>query len=187
MFTIAMIKKPFMQNQRLDEENHIQDLSGPDAILKMKELGEAARICFFTTLTDSRPLPTRPMAVQAVEEDGSFYFFSAASSNKNHELQQDAHVQLLFANGGSSEYLSVYGIAGISQDRAKIKELWNEYAKVWFQGGPDDPELTLIRIQPQSAYYWDTKHNKIVQWAKMAASLVTGKTMDDGVEGELKP
>lgn len=58
---------------------------------------------------------------------------------------------------------------------------------MWFQDGPDDPDLTLIRVQPQHARYWDTKHNKMVMWAKMAASVVTGKTMDDGVEGTLKP
>ncbi len=175
-----------MQNQRIDEENHIQDLSGAEAIAKMKELGEAARVCFFTTLSETHPLPTRPMALQAVEEDGSFYFFSAKSSNKNYEIKEDVHVQLMFANGSSSEYLSVFGPATVSEDRAKIKELWNEYAKIWFQGGVDDPELTLIRVQPEAARYWDTKHNKLVQWAKMAASMVTGKTMDDGREGDLK-
>ena len=176
-----------MQDQRHDEDNHIQDLSGAEAIEKMKKLAEDARTCLFTTMTDSRPLPTRPMALQTVEADGSFYFFSAASSNKNDQLQEDSNVQLLFSNNGSSEYLSVYGTASISQDRAKIKELWNEFAKIWFQDGPDDPDLTLIRVQPQQARYWDTKHNKMVQWAKMAASMVSGKTMDDGVEGTLRP
>ncbi len=176
-----------MQDQRHDEDNHIQDLSGAEAIQKMKELAEAARTCFFTTLTDSRPLPTRPMALQTVESDGSFYFFSAASSNKNDQLQQDSNVQLFFANNGSSEYLSVYGTASISQDKEKIKELWNKFAEIWFQGGPDDPDVTIIAVTPQEARYWDTKHNKVVQWAKLAASMVTGKTMDDGVEGTLRP
>lgn len=181
------LKSQTMQDSRHDEDNHIQDLSGTEAIQKMKELAEAARTCFFTTLTETRPLPTRPMAVQVVEEDGSFYFFSAASSNKNNELEQDSHVQLLFSNNGSSEYLSVYGIANISTDKAKMKELWNKFAEVWFPDGVDDPDLTLIRVRPDHARYWDTKHNKVVQWAKMAASMVTGKTMDDGREGTLRP
>ena len=33
--------------------------------------------------------------------------------------------------------------------------------------------------------YWDTKHNKMVQLLKIAASIVIGKTMDDSIEGEL--
>lgn len=176
-----------MQNPRIDEDDHIQHLSGAEAIAKMKELAEAARTCFFTTLTDTRPLPSRPMALQEVGDDGSFYFLSAKSSNKNFEIREDGNVQLFFANMGSSEYLSVYGRASISTDREQIKKHWSDFAKVWFQGGVDDPEVTLIRITPEDARYWDTKHNKLVSLLKMAASVVTGKTMDDGVEGNLKP
>ena len=57
---------------------------------------------------------------------------------------------------------------------------------MWFQNGKDDPDLTVIRVQPQDIRYWDTKNNRVVSFLKMAASLATGKTMDDGVEGELK-
>ena len=57
--------------------------------------------------------------------------------------------------------------------------------KTWFQEGKDDPDLTIIRVQPTAVYYWDTKHNRMVAGLKIAASLLTGKTMDDSVEGEL--
>ena len=39
---------------------------------------------------------------------------------------------------------------------------------------------------PTKCECWDTKHNKILQLLKIATSMVTGKTMDDSVEGELK-
>ena len=58
--------------------------------------------------------------------------------------------------------------------------------KAWFQDGPEDPKVSLISVTPESSQYWDTKHNKLVSILKIAASVVTGKTMDDGVEGELK-
>jgi hypothetical protein len=41
-------------------------------------------------------------------------------------------------------------------------------------------------VKPESTVYRDTKNNKMIQLIKMAASLVTGKTMDDGVEGKLR-
>lgn len=176
-----------MQHQHTDESEHIQHLSGSEAIAKMKELAEAARTCFFTTLTESRPLPSRPMAVQTVDEEGSFYFLSGKSSDKNFDIREDSQVQLFFANPGSSEYLSVYGRASISTDREQIRKHWSEMAKVWFQGGVDDPEISLIRVRPEAARYWDTKHGKLVQLAMMAASVLSGKTMTDGVEGNLKP
>lgn len=173
-----------MQDSRHDEEDHIQNLSGTEAIEKLQDLADG--ICMFTTFADTRPAPSRPMALQAVEDDGSLYFFSAASSNKNKELAHDPGVQLFFSNEGSSEYLSIYGKATISRDRARIDKYWNPFIKVWFQEGKEDPAITVIRVQPQDIRYWDTKNNRVVSFLKMAASLATGKTMDDGVEGKLK-
>lgn len=172
-----------MQDSRHDEEDHIQNLSGSEAIEKLQELAQG--ICMFTTFTDTRPAPSRPMALQGVEDDGALYFFSADSSNKNKELARDAGVQIIFCKEGSSEYLSIYGKATISRDQARIDKYWNSFIEVWFQEGKEDPALTVIRVEPEDVRYWDTKHNRVVSYLKMAASLATGKTMDDGVEGEL--
>lgn len=175
-----------MEHNFHDEDNNVQNLEGTEAIKKLKEIAEAARICMFTTFTTHRPMPSRPMALQKVETDGTLQFLSATNSDKNHEIQEDGEVQLLFANTGSSEYLNVYGHAKISKDREKIKELWSPLAKAWFQEGPEDPKISLISVSPFSSQYWDTKHNKLVSILKIAAAVVTGKTMDDGVEGNLK-
>jgi general stress protein 26 len=175
-----------MQDPKHDEPGHIQHYEGAAAIEKLKELAENARMCMFTTHTGKPPMPSRPMALQTVEDDGTLQFFSAASSNKNMEIAADSDVQLFFGNNSDSEYLSIYGKAKISTDRAKIKELWNPIAKVWFQEGADDPDLTLISVRPIEIKYWDTKHNKLIALLKMGAAVVTGKTMDDGVEGSLE-
>lgn len=175
-----------MQDPKHDEPGHIQHYEGAAAIEKLKELAENARICMFTTYTASRPMPSRPMALQRVEADGTLQFFSAASSNKNLEIAKDSEVQLFFENPGDNEFLSIYGTAKVSTDRAKIKALWNPIAKVWFKEGADDPDLTLISVTPEETKYWDTKHNKMIALLKMGAAMITGKTMDDGVEGELE-
>ncbi|GAB3923305.1 pyridoxamine 5'-phosphate oxidase family protein [Larkinella terrae] len=172
-----------MQDPRHDEDGHIQNLSGAEALEKLKELADGT--CMFTTFTTSRPAPSRPMALQGVDDAGVLYFLSAASSNKNKEVEADPAVQLFFCKEGSSEFLSLYGSATISRDRAKIEAYWTPFAKAWFQGGKDDPDLTVISVKPENCRYWDTKNNRAVALIKIAASLVTGKTMDDGVEGEL--
>jgi hypothetical protein len=41
-------------------------------------------------------------------------------------------------------------------------------------------------VKPVDAYYWDTKNNKLVSLLKIGAAIVTGKSMDDGIEGELE-
>lgn len=174
-----------MENKNNNENDHLKNYTGPEAIKKLKHLAENAGICMFLTFKAVRPMPARPMNLLKVDEDGTLYFFSEKTSNTNTEILTDPSVQLFFENRGRSEYLSVYGNATITQDREKIKELWTPAAKIWFQGGAEDPALTLISVKPHDVQYWDTKHNKMVQLLKMAASLVSGKTMNDGVEGKL--
>jgi general stress protein 26 len=94
-------------------------------------------------------------------------------------------VQLFFLNTAKYEFLSVYGEATITRDRAKIDELWTDIAKAWFEQGKDDPRVTVIKVAPAEGYYWDTKDGKLVSLLKIAASAVTGKTLQEGVEGTI--
>ena len=161
-------------------------LGGKEAIEKMKELIRHNAVCMFTSNIEEVPLQTRPMTTQEIDEEGNFWFFSARSSHKNDEVRSDARVQLLFANTSESEYLTVYGTAAIVDDRKKIQDMWSPMVKAWFQGGKDDAELTLLKVKPESAYYWEPKQNKMVTLFKMALSAVTGKQMEIGQEGKIQ-
>jgi len=81
--------------------------------------------------------------------------------------------------------LNVFGKAFIYKDKSTIENKWSPMAKAWFTEGKDDPNLTVIRVQPDYAYYWDTKSGKVVSLLKIAVGAVIGKTLDDGVEGNL--
>ena len=59
-------------------------------------------------------------------------------------------------------------------------------AKTWFNEGYDDPELTLIKIDPDDGYYWDTKDGKVISLIKMVAGAITGKELNSGVEGRIR-
>jgi general stress protein 26 len=171
-----------MKNQR----DSFQDLYNEDAVGKIRKLVDHNPLCFFTTSLNQLPLQARPMSTLEVDDHGNLYFLSSVTSNKNMQLQSDPRVQLFFGNKGSSEFLSVYGEARIFTDRQSIEAVWSPIAKIWFQEGKDDPEVSVIQVTPIDAYYWDTKNNKAVSIVKMAASFVSGVTMDDGVEGKLK-
>jgi len=164
----------------------VKNLSSTEAIEKIKQLAEDADICHFVTNLSTLPLTSRPMSTQEVDEEGNIWFMSRNTSVKNQEISKDSHVQLFYAKNSSSEYLSVYGTAQILIDKAKIKELWQPIAKAWFTEGEDDPSITLLKVKPLDAYYWDTKDNKFVSLIKIAASAISGKEMDGGIEGTLK-
>lgn len=161
-----------------------KDLQNDEAKKKIKELVDDIKTCMFCTSTGELPFNTRPMATADVDEEGNLWFMSNVESNKNDEIKDDDKVQLIYAKGGGSHFLSVSGKAFILKDQDKIDEYWNMFAKAWFDG-KRDPDLSLIKIVPDSAYYWDTVHGKMVSLLKIAISSVSGKTMDDGVEGKI--
>jgi general stress protein 26 len=157
-----------------------------EAIEKIRDLAKDINIAMLCTNLSNTPISTCPMATQEVDDAGQIWFLSVKNSNHNHDIEQDGRAQLIYAHPNQFAFLSLYGTAEILDDRQKIEELWSPEAKIWFQKGKDDPNISLIRFLPEEGYYWDTKTNKMIAFLKMAASLVTGKTMDDGIEGKLK-
>jgi general stress protein 26 len=173
-------------NQQQPEENK-KNLLGSEAGRKIKELAEKAKSCFFcTAITTGQAIKTRPMAVQKVDGNGNLYFLSANDSHKNAEIAQGNQVQLLFQGGAHSDFLSIYGTAAISTDKALIDELWEPILKTWFTEGKDDPRITVLIVDAQEGYYWDNKHGNAVAFAKMLAGAAMGKTLDDSIEGTLQ-
>ena len=166
-------------------KGEIQNLDHQAAIDKFKELVKHNPVCLFTTDLSKTPLQTRPMSTQKVCDQGNFWFLSDRDSDKNQEISNESEVQLFFSNTGDSEYLTVFGEATISEDKKKIEELWTPIAKAWFTEGKDDPRISVIKVTPKDAFYWDTKSGKMISMIKIAASVLAGKTMDNGVEGSL--
>ena len=172
-------------NQQQPEENH-KALEGSAAIDKIKELTDKASTCFFCTNIDSgKPFSTRPMAVQKMDDEGNLWFLSSNDSHKNQEIAENPGVQLLFQGSDYSDFLTLWATATISEDKQKIKELWNPMLKVWFTGGEDDPRISVIKVEPETGYYWDTKNNAAVGLVKRIAGAIAGKTTDDTIEGEI--
>jgi general stress protein 26 len=175
-------------NRQQPEKNR-EHLSDSEANEKIKQLIEKAKkTCFFcTNIKTGEPFATRPMSVQKIDDDGTLWFLSSIDSNKNEHLRDDPSVQLLFKGSDYSDFLSLYGTTHVNQDPNKIEELWEPILKTWFTEGKDDPRITVIRFTPEHGYYWDTKHAQIVAFAKQMIGAAIGKTLDDSIEGNLRP
>lgn len=174
-------------NQQQPEHNR-ENLSGQAAISKMAELAKEAKTCFFCTdARNSDSCGTRPMTVQEVDEQGNLWFLSASDSHQNREIAGNPSVKLFFQGSPRAEFMVLDGQATISRDQAKIDQLWNFMHKTWFTEGKDDPRITLLKVTPTLGYYWDNKHGTAVAGVKMLIGAVVGETLDDSVEGTLRP
>jgi general stress protein 26 len=171
---------------RNQPEDHREDLHGPDAVKKIKEMVEQAENCFFcSAVITGESNGDRPMNVRQVDDEGNLWFLSASDSRKNQELSIDPSVRLYFQGSKHSDFMQLSGVATISTNKEKIKELWSPLLQTWFTEGINDPHITVIKVAPSEGYYWDTKHGLAVAGVKMLIGAVLRKTMDDSVEGKL--
>lgn len=169
------------------KEKNLENLMGKEAVEKVQELIEKADTCFFcTSIETDKAFETRPMSPQKVDDNGTIWFLSAKDSHKNLDLQETPKAQLLFQGGSYSNFLSLYGRVIVSQDKAKIHELWEPTLKTWFTEGEDDPRITVLEFIPSEGHYWDTKNGMVVATAKRLFGSIVGETYDDSIQGDIK-
>lgn len=162
-----------------------KNLIADEAISKLQDLVGKSPTCMFATRLEEAPFHVIPMQVQETDYEGNLWFFSSADSTHNAQITADPRVQLIFANSSDMEFLTIFGTASISTDRAQIDRLWNTLVGAWFEGGKDDPNISLIRVQPVAAHYWDTEDGKVLTIAKMLTKAATGADINTSVQGSL--
>jgi len=172
-------------SEKHDHDTHYHELSGDAGQKKIAELIKGIRIAMMTTLAKDGTMSARPMAVQDTPFNGTLWFLTRRGSEKLEELDEDRHITLAFAEPKDSKYIALKGIARVSQDRARIKELWNPMYKAWFPGGEDDPEIAVLKVEVSEADYWEASGSKLVMLAKYAAASVTGGKVPIGEAGHV--
>ena len=131
-----------------------------------------------TTVHDeSGALAARPMACQQADPDGTLWFLAFADSEKTDEIRRSPQVNVAFTEEG--KWVSVAGRAAVLQDPARARELWNDFAEAWFQCEPEDPKVAVIRVDGESAEYWDSP-GKVGTLVGVLKAKVTGNRPDDG-------
>jgi general stress protein 26 len=156
-------------------------MATPDPWAKLHSLIKDIQFTMMTTVCPDGSLRSRPMATHKDDQfDGTLWFFTNDHDAKVHEILEDTHVNLSYADPGKNDYVSVSGRATLVKDKAKAKELWNPLYKAWFPDGVDDPQLALIRVDVDRAEYWDSPNSKMVQLAGFVKALVTGEQARGG-------
>jgi len=138
---------------------------------KAWQLARSMRTCILVTW-DGRRTRARPMSGTVDQASHAVYFLTDVSAEKIAQITAHPRVTLIFSNEGGDEYATLEGDATVSNDRAKIRELWTPFAKAWWQSA-DDPAIRLLQVDPSEAEIWEGP-NKLVATAIMLTSAITG-------------
>lgn len=144
---------------------------------KVWDLMEKIGVAMLVT-KDGEKIRARPMGAYVARDENRVYFLADARQHKDDEIARNPGVNLAFANASSQKYVSVTGRAEVSNDRAKIKQLFTTTAKAWWDNA-EDPNIRVLKITPDDAEYWDTP-GTVVSYVKMVAAAATGTRPDIG-------
>lgn len=154
---------------------------------EIREMVKDIQFAMLCTINKNGHVHSRPMGTQGMDKDGDIWFLTAKDSEKIDEIKANPNVCVSYAEPSDNTYICIMGEAKEVDDQRKIDEFWTPIAKAWFPKGKDDPNLTLIKVIPNEAEYWDSDSNKIVVGIKMLSTIVTGKKyIDEGAHGTVK-
>lgn len=158
-----------------------------DKLERLYELVQDIRIAMMTTRRRDGSLVSRPMATQRRADGAHFWFVTPQGRPRLQEVMADAHVNLAYTRANGREWVSVSGVARVSRDRSRIRELYEPTWKVWFpdeggdrNGGPDDPRIVLLAIEARSAHFLTADKPAPVALFEHVKSVLTGRMPDVG-------
>jgi general stress protein 26 len=149
-----------------------------DSTRTVAELLDGQRLGFLTTTTPDGRLTSRPMALQEVEFDGDLWFFAERTAPWVITLAASPQVNVGVGSGGS--WVSLSGSASVVDDVAKKRELWNGAVEAWLPQGADDPSVVLVKVDADSAEYWDAPGGRLATAFSFVKAKATGQRIDAG-------
>ena len=147
----------------------------------VRSIMKGVRTAMFTTIADDGSMHSHPMTTQESQFDGDAWFIAGQDSETVRNLTARPPVNVAYAGGSS--WLSLAGTATVltDQEQAAVrkKELWNTFTEAWFPGGQDDPSVVVVKVEGDSAQYWDSP-GRVAMTAAMLTAKVTGQPPTSG-------
>lgn len=131
-----------------------------------------ASIAMLTTVSPEDKLISRPMAIQETEFDGDLWFIFSEDSPKAQQIRDESEVNVSFES--KHTWVSLSGRGRIVHDRAKLEKNWSTSVDAWFPDGIDTPGVALLKVEAESAQYWEAKSGPV----KTAFELLKARGSD---------
>jgi len=109
---------------------------------------------------------TRPMTGLLDGDRGSIWFFTVKDNAMVHQLDAGHRAVATFTAKDHDLFATLHGTLLVESDPAMIDRLWNSHVAAWYEGGRNDSNIVLLRLDPEQAEIWEN-----------ASSLLAGLKM----------
>ncbi|HEY8550251.1 MAG TPA: pyridoxamine 5'-phosphate oxidase family protein [Vicinamibacterales bacterium] len=160
---------------------------------KFHDIVDGIGVAMMTTRRADGHLRSRAMANQKRAGGADLWFVTLEGSAKLADIAHDPHVNLSYFRDRNMEWVSVSGLAAISRDRAKIRELYAEDWKAWFpdegdprHGTPEDPRMVLIGVTVHGAEFLEVNKPQPVVLYEVVRGWLTSTEPEIGTMHTIK-
>src|SRR5690349_6866616 len=135
----------------------------PDDTREIAEMLKDIDICMFVTRSNGS-VRGRPMSNNGkVEFDGDNWFFSYRDSPKVLEIEADPTVELAYIATDQGTWVSVEGRAEVVEDAGRKRDLWDKDLETWFDSGPEDDRIVLLKVRAERIHAWAQGQELVVE------------------------
>jgi general stress protein 26 len=121
-----------------------------------------------------------PMSHYTDRDQSALWFITAKGTDLAKTLTEDPKEAIhVVSDAGEGLYTRIHGRLSLSDDRVKLDEIWNAVASSWFEGGKQDPDVQLMRMDLSGAEVWATGGSMTFLF-QIAKSKITGDKPDMG-------
>lgn len=144
-----------------------------DDTARIWDIIEKVGVCMLTTRS-ACGLRARPLEARPDRDAGLLWFVTDVRGSKDDEIETNPDVGLTFIDQSGKAYLSITGRAAVQKDHDKAADIWASTDNVWWSG-PKDPNVRVLRVEPQLAELWDGPSSSIVAAYEFAKARLTGE------------
>jgi general stress protein 26 len=130
----------------------------------------------------------QPMTAFAEREDGVIWFFTRTDTDMARDLANNDGAKAMFTVQARDQDFQacIGGRLSLTRDQTRIDKYWNPVVAAWYPDGKDDPRLTLVKFDANSAAVWISDAGPTKFAWEIAKANMSKKEPDLGGRAEVR-
>ena len=121
-----------------------------------RETIDKVPLCFAITVAENGEANARVVQTGKLRDDWSVGFMTERYCRKVLEIERTGRLTLAYQYDPEKSYVTLIGRPVIIDDVALKRSVWNPNADRWHPGGPDDPNVVIVRLITERIEIWSS-------------------------------
>ena len=132
-------------------------------------------------------LQFQPMAPQLDRAAKTIWFFTKTDTKLTKAIAPGSRARFVVIGRGHDYHACVSGPIEERKDAEVVERFWNPVVAAWFEGGKEDPKLTLLALRLEDGEAWVSTDSSLrFGWEIAKANLSDEHAPEVGVMVDLK-